>query len=849
MRMGFKVYQMIVKKAVKMNNPVQYMYNFSSLFLVGVLSAFAAVGQTPEATITVDADQVLHPVSRYLTGACIEDVNHEVYGGIYSQMIFGESFGEPAPSLALIGFTMYGGRWIVADNGSVQVAGGDGAKIVCNGPAFSEGEASVEMLLTKNGDGNGELIVKVSQADKGADQFSGYEISLEPSGNLVLGRHRQNWEPIRRAPCHVPINRWIKLAVQMTATSLTVLVDGKTIIRYEDTVHPLMTGTVGLRTWRQDVCFRNLVVRSGGETRKYEFTYADNSIGAGGVSGMWSALQRGSASGQFSIETNDPFVGTQSQRITFARGAGEIGIANLGLNRWGMAYVGGSPYEGYLDVRADTLTDVSVALESADGSKVYAERSLPITSNNWQHLDFALTPAASDSGGRFSIKLKQPGSVVVGYAFLQPGQWGRFKGLPVRRDVAEGLVNQGITVLRYGGSMVNASGYRWKNMIGPRDRRPPYTGTWYPYSSDGWGIPDFLDFCEAAGFLGIPDLNANETPQDMADFIQYVNGPTNSFWGAQRLADGHPQPYGLKYLELGNEERVDAGYSRKFQPLAEAIWAEDTNITVVVGDFSYSQTITNPFSFSGADSGITTLAAHQQILQLANQNHRPVWFDVHVWTEGPTPGSSLAGMFSYDDALGQIAAGANYEVVVFELNANNHTQRRALANALAINAVERDGRLPIVTSANCLQPDGQNNNGWDQGLLFFNPSQVWLQPPGYVTQIISRNYEPFLIQSQVESPANCLQVSATRSENGHTVVLSVVNLGERVASASIVIHGYSMMHSVASVEELAGPLNAMNPAETPRQNQSIRKQWQPQIAHGAAKYDFQPHSFTVLKFN
>jgi hypothetical protein len=58
-----------------------------------------------------------------------------------------------------------------------------------------------------------------------------------------------------------------------------------------------------------------------------------------------------------------------------------------------------------------------------------------------------------------------------------------------------------------------------------------------------------------------------------------------------------------------------------------------------------------------------------------------------------------------------------------------------------------------------------------------------------------------------------------------------------------------MMHSVASVEELAGPLNAANPAETPRQNQSIRKQWQPQIAHGAAKYDFQPHSFTVLKFN
>ena len=55
-----------------------------------------------------------------------------------------------------------------------------------------------------------------------------------------------------------------------------------------------------------------------------------------------------------------------------------------------------------------------------------------------------------------------------------------------------------------------------------------------------------------------------------------------------------------------------------------------------------------------------------------------------------------------------------------------------------LTPIERDGRLPIATSANCLQPDRQNDNGWNQGLLFLNPSQVWLQPPGYVTQMLSR---------------------------------------------------------------------------------------------------------------
>jgi hypothetical protein len=69
-------------------------------------------------------------------------------------------------------------------------------------------------------------------------------------------------------------------------------------------------------------------------------------------------------------------------------------------------------------------------------------------------------------------------------------------------------------------------------------------------------------------------------------------------------------------------------------------------------------------------------------------------------------------------------------VAVFEFNAGNHAQRRALANALVINALERDGRVPVATSANALQPDGQNDNGWDQGLLFLNPARVWLQPPG-----------------------------------------------------------------------------------------------------------------------
>src|SRR5262245_25533171 len=92
-----------------------------------VLAALTSLAgaQAPEAHITVHADRVLHRVSRHLTGACLEDVNHEVYGGLYSQMVFGESFQEPAPPPAVVGFTALGGTWRVSD-GVVRIQAADG---------------------------------------------------------------------------------------------------------------------------------------------------------------------------------------------------------------------------------------------------------------------------------------------------------------------------------------------------------------------------------------------------------------------------------------------------------------------------------------------------------------------------------------------------------------------------------------------------------------------------------------------------------------------------------------------------------------------------------------------------
>jgi hypothetical protein len=761
-------------------------------------------------------------------------------------MIFGESFAEPASQRPLKGFKTFGRRWTIATDGSIQGVGGNGSKIVWDGPSFSEGEASVDVMLTESGGGNGGLILKVSDAKKGADSFAGYEVSLERPGTLVIGRHRQNWEPLRRVPCDVPVNEWIRLTVRMTGKSLEILVNGKSTAQYEVTEHPLEAGAVGLRIWQHDVRFRNFSVTTGGTERKIPFEYDNSNTLSENVSGMWRVIRQGTATGTFSLQSQDAFSGHQSQQLNFASGSGVIGIENQGLNRWGMNFVKGKTYEGYLYVRASVPTEFFVSLESRDGLSIYAEKRLKSAGGDWQRLNFTLKPNASERAGRFAIKLKQPGALRIGYAFLQPGEWGRFKGLPVRKDVAQGLIDQGITVLRQGGSMVNAAEYRWKKMIGPRAKRPPYAGTWYPYSSNGWGIFDFLNFCEAAGFLAVPDVNCNETPQDMADFVEYVNGPADSEWGRRRIADGHPKPYNLKHIEIGNEERVDENYFQKFKGIAEAIWAHDPNIILVVGDFAYSRTINDPFQFNGAASRITTLAAQQKILQLAKGHDREVWFDVHVGTDGPRP--DFGGTFSYIDALDKLAEGARHRVVIFEYNAGNHSLRRALANAAATIWVERDGRLPVVTSANCLQPDGQNENDWNQGLLFLNPSQVWLQPPGYVTQMISRNYQPIVVKSELENATNQdVDVCATKSDDGKTLVLQVVNANATEVTLPLKISGFKPTTRFARVQTLSGPLDARNTAANPDSIKPTIVEWKHGPGDGETIVTFAGHSFTIIR--
>lgn len=154
----------------------------------------------------------------------------------------------------------------------------------------------------------------------------------------------------------------------------------------------------------------------------------------------------------------------------------------------------------------------------------------------------------------------------------------------------------------------------------------------------------------------------------------------------------------------------------------------------------------------------------------------------------------------------------------------------------------------MTCSANCLQPDGQNDNDWNQGLLFLNPAQVWLQPPGYVTRMVSRNYEPLLVASHVQCAGEALSVNAKRSADGKTLVLQVVNVSEQPVRAMLQLNGFSPSKAEAQVEELAGPLQATNTASAPERIKPSTRTWEHGLRNGKSSFTFAPCSFTVIRF-
>ena len=727
-----------------------------------ILASMMAISTPVEAqTLTVDASNVLCKISPLIYGAGAEDVNHEIYGGLYDQKIFGEGFEEPA--LANIkGFRSYDEKWSVVD-GMAQLQTSRHGKLIYQGKTISSGTVEVEVRMDDINAIAG-FIVNVSNAGTGADAFNGYEVALNASKmSFVLGKHQQNWQPISDETMSFnPLGEWNKLRVKINGAKLQVFLNDTKIKDYEDTSSPLQSGYVGLRSYGGSATFRNL---------KIDSTPIIFETDGPSISGMWTAL----GEGEFLHDTTQPFTGKASQKIN---GPAGTGIYNMGLNRWGIGIEKDETLRASLYLKG--MGKVQIALQSANGSKEYARTEIEGLTDEWQRFDTELTPNESDVKARFVLELAEEGTIWADQVLLCTESY------PFRSDLTEAFRHEHLTFLRYGGTMVNATQYMTHDMIGSRLERQPYYGHWYRFSTNGFAIPEFVEFARLIGAEPTFAINIEDNPTDVLALLQYI------------------EPYNLRYIEIGNEECIGSSARSAYEHYVERYLVLYDAIHEAYPELQF---------INAAWWRPNNTELMQYVFQ--SLDGKCDFWDYHPWTETPQQAVEIEAVISQmHDLFLSWNPQTTMRCAIFEENGNTHDMARALAHAVMLNVVRRTGGfVPMDSPANALQPYKQNDNGWDQGQIFFSPSQVWMQPPFYAQQMAATNHQPLLIESSCTQSSN-LDYTATRNEAGDTIVLHIINYGTSARRLTLDITNFGAISSIRSYT-LTGTLSGENTPTQP----------------------------------
>jgi len=345
-------------------------------------------------------------------------------------------------------------------------------------------------------------------------------------------------------------------------------------------------------------------------------------------------------------------------------------------------------------------------------------------------------------GGQFTVALVSDGGeavVNIDYVVLQPAAWGRFKGLNARKDVADTLKKMGIKAIRLGGSFCsvtkdNGKYYQWQKWTGPVWERESIGASWDSYGGNaynligGWGPFEMIDYATALGAEPIITTTMTSTPDEFADLVDYCWANTSTAMGRKRVQDGHPEPYKLSFIELGNEQ-----YNSNY---LEQVAAMEKRAVAVGAAGKLHYIFPDNGGLSGGD------VAKAAALKLGNR----LVTDLHVGAGGALPVAS--GLFAAH-AKGGLTDDA---AVNFETNAATHSHGRALAEAADLNDFFNAGekRMLARTASFCHGRAGHYDM-FDQAISFFLPNMTWLQPPGHVHAMITESWQPSVIASNITS--------------------------------------------------------------------------------------------------
>jgi alpha-N-arabinofuranosidase len=321
----------------------------------------------------------------------------------------------------------------------------------------------------------------------------------------------------------------------------------------------------------------------------------------------WQLVQEQGGTGTMALDPSQPFndaIAT-SLKLTVTK-AGRVGIANEGF--WGIPVKPNTRYRAsfYAKAAAGFTGPLRIAIVGNDGATVHASAQVPRITGSWKKYEAILSTRAvkPSAENRLVISAGSAGTVWLSMVSLFPPTWNN-RPNGNRKDIMQLLADMKPSFLRFpGGNYVEgrtiATRFDWKKTIGDISERPGHMNdAWRYWSSDGMGLLEFLEWCEdlhmqpvlavyagysLAGERVAAGKDLEPFVQDALDEIEYVMGAAGTTWGARRAKDGHPAPFKLEYVEVGNEDQFDrqtGSYEGRFAQFFDAIKAKYPKLNVV----------------------------------------------------------------------------------------------------------------------------------------------------------------------------------------------------------------------------------------------------------------------------
>ena len=591
----------------------------------------------------------------------------------------------------------------------------------------------------------------------------------------------------------------------------------------------------------------------------------------------WSRLASGNSRGTVEISTQAPFDPENPHYLKIvSEGTGLFGVANEGFR--GMGIRERETYDFTARIRAGTPDSalsksqpgpsLVVTLVGADG-RTLAAATLRGFSTAWKKYSANLRAAATDPKAHLTVMLDGKGALDLDMVSVFPRQTWKNRRGGLRADLVQKLADLKPGFLRFpGGCIVEGryltNRYQWKATLGPPEERRLIINRWNDefkhrpapdyFQSFGLGFFEFFQLCEDIGAEPLPILNCGMACQfnsgelvpldqlqpyiqDAFDLIEFANGPASSPWGARRAAMGHPAPFNLKLLGVGNEQ-WGPQYFERYSRFATALKERYPEIELV------SSAGPSPADdrFNFAWSRLREL--HADIVD-EHCYAAPAWFL-----------QNATRYDAYDRNGPKVFMGEYAAQSVATVSPNNRNNLEcALAEAAYMTGLERNADVVRMAS---YAPLFAHIDGWQwtPDLIWCDNLRVYGTPNYYVQQLFSLNRGDFVLPTRITglaTPSGDVAGStpglfATAVKAGGELILKVVNPTGQEAAVEVRITGTYLLGARGSETVLAGTSPAdENSFESPAKVAPVTSALEGVTSDFHRQ--FRPYSLTVLRLD